>query len=199
MKLKSKHWRIANHYARFVDSNWFPNFKVTKEVVEAFIKYESEGVSRLTGNERELISPLVGESYKPGKVAHELTGKPSYELLKKQIHEEIFDWWCKGWGWSPPISSNIDYEFKNRHRIKNDTFLRELIEIKRKLRGFSKNWQNDILMERRFVKPEFSAKISDPVINYLVSLDGSVFSRGEINTILDKKTASNSQILKEIR
>lgn len=185
MKLKPKHWKITNHYARFVDSNWFPNFQVAREVVEAFIKFESNGQSSISPVERELISPLVGEPDKIGCISHTMTGKPSYELLKKQIHEEIFDWWCKGWGWSPPISSSIDYEFKNRHKIKNDTYLRELIEIKRKLRGFSK-------------KSEYPP-VSDPVIDYLLSLGGSIFNSEEINKILDKKIASDSQILKKIR
>lgn len=173
MKLKPKHWKITNHYARFIDNNWFPNFQITKEVVEAFIKYESNGLSAISEEERELISPLVGEVEKSGSVAHTMTGKPSYELLKKQLHEEIFDWWGKGWGWSPPISSNIEYEFKNRHEIKNDIYLRELIWIKRKL--------------------------SVDIIDYLLSLDGSIFNREEINRILDKKIANNNQILKELK
>lgn len=160
MKLKPKHWRVAAHYARWVDERWFPDFKLTRQIVDSFIKYESNGRKAISDHERDSISPLVGEEFsKSGAIT--LTGKASFELQKKMFLEEVFSWWAEGFGWFPPIAAEIQFEFNQRNKIKNTTWLKELVVI-------------------------FKALKKDP-IEYLCSLSGSVFSAEDINRILNLK------------
>lgn len=155
MKLKPKHWRIAGHYARWVDKRWFPDFQLTKQIIHSFFLYESCGGGAISKKERDSISPLIGEEDKPGQIRVDITGKPAFELQKHMVLTELYTWWSKGWGWRLCIISDIEYEFKHRHSIKNTTWIKELIQI-----------------VREFEKDRFS---------YLNSLCGSIFTREEIN------------------
>ena len=134
VKLKPKHWRIAQHYASCIDYHLYPDFKLTEELVERFIRFESYGESSLNKDERISINPFVGEryEYRSSDVYDDFGSKGRYELLKKQVHAEIFDWWSNNWGWRPPLDANIDAFFKSRHTIGN-TITKEYISIYRKI------------------------------------------------------------------
>jgi hypothetical protein len=163
IKVKPKHWRIAKHYASCINYQLYPDFELTEELVERFIRFESYGEKSLNKEERISINPFVGEryDYRTSEVYDDFGAKGRYELNKKQIHEELFDWWAKDWGWSYPIAANIYGFFKSRHVIGNTT-AREYISVYQKIRKLG-------------------------IVEYLTSLKGSIFSFEEIQQILEKK------------
>lgn len=50
------------------------------------------------------------------------------------IHEEILFYWSRGFGWAPPLEGLIGDEYRDRHSIKNTTYIKELINLYRKIR-----------------------------------------------------------------
>lgn len=89
MKLKKKHYKLANHYLRFAHATG----DLTTAQVAAFILYESTGV--LTGEVD--IQVLI-------------KGKQNKELTIKMIYEEVFYYWSQGWTWALPLLDIISDE-----------------------------------------------------------------------------------------
>lgn len=145
-----------------MDSHRHPNFELTKDIVERFIRFESHGEDSLSREERISINAMVGESrkYATATVIEEFGAKGIYELTKKMVHEETFAWWASGWGWYYPLAAHINGLFRERHKY-GTIAVKEYLEIFKKMRRGP--------------------------IEYLVSLEGSIFSRAGINEILQKK------------
>lgn len=115
-RLKEKHWKLGRHYARFVDPVWHPNFKLTAEALEVFIRVESYGRGVCTKQELALAAPL-------------LDGKIQRELTLKLLFDEMADWWSSGAGWFYPIAHTIRTEWLRSPRDK--IYIRALIKITR--------------------------------------------------------------------
>ncbi len=165
IKLKSKHWKIVKHYSSSVNTHKYPDFELNEEIVERFIRFESYGEKSLSREERISINPLVGESwtYAPegSMIIDESGAKGNYELTKKMVHEEISEWWTKGYGWYYPLASHIYFLFRERHKF-GTTATKEYISIFRKIK-------------------------KNGIVNYFKSLKGSIFSEEEIILIFEKK------------
>lgn len=159
MKIKKKHRDIAKHYARFVNKRDFPEFVLTEDVLRYFSIYESQGRNALTEDEKTLIKPMISP----------LSGKAAYELRKKQLYEDVFFFWTRGFGWAIPILADIEIEFKTRHGHKSYIFIKELIAIIRK------------------IQPKNQLYDGTKIVDHLLSLRNSVFTAKEINKILSYK------------
>lgn len=116
MKLKQKHWEIGNHFLRFVDRYRFPDFKMDREELECFIRFESYGKTKLSDLELKLIQPL-------------LLAKADKEITLQLLFQEMGDWWSHGKGWYYPIAHTIQCELArpNRDRF----YIKSLIKIMR--------------------------------------------------------------------
>lgn len=117
IKLKSKHWELGNHFVKFIDRRWYPDFVLDPQNLELFICAESYGIKSLSEQELDLIKPLIN-------------GKVNYELTLRMIHEEMADFWSNHWGWYYPIANTITELFKNR-KTESKIYLRALIKIMR--------------------------------------------------------------------
>jgi hypothetical protein len=126
IKLKPRHFKMANHFARFVDTRWYPDYKPSEEAIVAFFKQQSYGPKSLTEKEIELIAPLMN-------------GQNNKELTIKMVFQEMADFWSKGWGWYIPLMETIKHEFQDRHKTKDTFFIKALIKIARQ--GF--NWEEE--------------------------------------------------------
>lgn len=124
MKLKRKHFDLANHFYRFIDKYRFPDFQLSRESITAMIKLESYGERNLTPKELEIVQPLVN-------------GKQMSELTKKMLFEEMGEWWSNNWGWYYPIARTIQAEFEDRHKKKDRIFIKALIKIFRSIQDNS--------------------------------------------------------------
>lgn len=155
VKPKKKHRQIAEHHALFVDKNWWPDFILTDELAERFIRYESRGPKSLSVEELESIIPLTGSA--------EIVGaKGLKELTIRMIYEECAEWWSKGWGWSIPIEDNIRHLW--REKVRDRIFIRAQIKM---LRAMRENFLDALLA---FTGLSFEEK-QKYIKNYLKTLD----------------------------
>lgn len=124
IRLKEKHWELGRHYESFVDRRWHPNYVLSAESLEIFIRVESNGRKSCSDEEIKLAEPLF-------------SGKVMYELTIKMIYEEMAEWWSENHGWWAPIADTLrrvmwplphyDCYGKPRNRV----YVRALIKIMR--------------------------------------------------------------------
>lgn len=155
VKLKPKHWKIAENYILFSNE---PNTKLTEDLVRLFVYAESHGFKKISKEQRKELDIFYGPEDAIMKA--ECGGKGKYNLQKKMVHEQIIDFWTKGWGWYIPLASDIEYLFRERHARKNNIYLKYLISIARKMKL--------------------------DTLGYFLELKGSIFSPKEINSLLVK-------------
>jgi hypothetical protein len=125
IKITDKHRANAQHHARFVDKYWWPDFTLTDEIVERFIRFESYGPKSLNSQELESIIPLTGSATMVG-------AKGLKELTIKMLYEECAEYWSKGWGFYHPIAATIKWELKEK--AKDKIYIRALIKIARAMK-----------------------------------------------------------------
>ena len=126
MKLKNKHFEIAETISYFVDRNpytGFPDFvEPTREQVNLFTEIETYGKKRkLSEEEYTLVKPM-------------LNGKENYDLTLKMFHEELREWVTNGWGWYGPVTSIIEEAEKEP---KLNSYVKAIKKIKEKIEDTS--------------------------------------------------------------
>jgi hypothetical protein len=126
MKLKKKHFQIANTISYFVDKNYYPNFKSpSREDIDLFMTVESMGFRGLSDKQNKIYQ-IVDHN------VHGLfNGKKMYDLQIKMVHEEIMEYVLNGWGWYYPIASIISGVWPDRHKC--IYYIKFLIKLMRKM------------------------------------------------------------------
>lgn len=108
-----KQQRFKKHFKTFIDIHKFPNWELTNERMEIFMRLQSLGKNFLTKQELEDIYPLIW--------AQKLK-----EITIQQLIDEMSEWWSNGWGWIYPIEDTIQKTKDNR------LMLLAFLRIKRK-------------------------------------------------------------------
>lgn len=119
IRLKEKHWELGRHYARFVDSHWYPDFVLDARALEIFVRVESAGHASCSEEELQIAAPLFN-------------GKMNRELTIKLLFDEMADWWSMGAGWFAPIAHTLQTEMWSHGLMRRDrVFIRTLVKIMR--------------------------------------------------------------------
>jgi hypothetical protein len=95
MKIKKKHRDLCEGIVPFVDKRWFPGYEVRDEDIRAFVRYESEGESRMEEEEKAAAEALVN-------------GKTNKVWTVAMVWGEMMEWWESGNGWIYPLEHAIE-------------------------------------------------------------------------------------------
>jgi hypothetical protein len=121
MKLKPKHFEIAETISWFVDRNYYPDFvEPTREQIDIFTQIESLGKkAELIEAQMKIVEPM-------------LNGKANYDLQIKMIHQELKEWIESGWGWYQPMTSILNGALEEKDKCK--TYITMLLKLRQKLK-----------------------------------------------------------------